>query len=82
MGLLRGGAGTAFVGSPENVAAALREYQAVGVETFILSGYPHLEECDLFAKHVLPHLPSCRLNEVQGRRVPDPVTPLTTAPRR
>jgi alkanesulfonate monooxygenase len=44
LGLVRGGAGTALVGSPENVAARLREYQAIGVETIITSGYPHLEE--------------------------------------
>ena len=56
VGLLRGGAGTAFVGSPENVAAALREYQAVGVETFILSGYPHLEEAYRVAELLFPVL--------------------------
>jgi len=48
----------------------------------VLSGYPHLDECDLFARHVLPRLPTCQLNRVQGRRVENPVTPLTTAPRR
>ena len=56
VGLLRGGAGTAFVGNPENVAAALREYQAVGVETFILSGYPHLEEAYRVAELLFPVL--------------------------
>ena len=56
VGLLRGGAGTAFVGNPENVAAALREYQAVGVETFILSGYPHLEEAYRVAELLFPEL--------------------------
>ena len=56
VGVLRGGAGTAFVGSPENVAAALREYQAVGVETFILSGYPHLEEAYRVAELLFPVL--------------------------
>ena len=54
----------------------------MGIRAFILSGYPHEEECDLFAKHVLPRLPTARLNEVQGRLVPNPVTPLTTAERR
>ncbi len=43
VGLVRGGAGTAFEGSPANVALALREYQDLGVETFIFSGHPHLE---------------------------------------
>ena len=42
VGLVRGGAGTAFVGAPENIARALSEYRDAGVETFILSGYPHL----------------------------------------
>ncbi|WP_272976839.1 LLM class flavin-dependent oxidoreductase [Deinococcus geothermalis] len=56
VGLVRGGAGTAFVGSPENVAAALREYQALGVETFILSGYPHLEEAYRVAELLFPVL--------------------------
>lgn len=56
VGLVRGGAGTAFVGSAENVAAALREYQAAGVETFILSGYPHLEEAYRTAELLFPAL--------------------------
>ena len=82
IGLARSGCASAIVGNPEQVLAKLNRYMDLGMRAFILSGYPHLEECDLFAKHVLPHLPSCRLNEVQGRRVPDPVTPLTTALRR
>ncbi|MFC4453206.1 LLM class flavin-dependent oxidoreductase [Deinococcus sonorensis] len=56
VGLLRGGAGTAFVGNPENVAAALREYQALGVDTFVLSGYPHLEEAYRTAELLFPVL--------------------------
>ena len=82
IGLARSGCASAIVGNPEQVLAKLNRYMDLGMRAFILSGYPHLEECDLFAQHVLPHLPSCRLNEVQGRRVPDPVTPLTTALRR
>jgi len=54
----------------------------MGIRAFVLSGYPHLDECDLFAKYVLPRLPTCRLNQLQGRLVPDPVTPLTTAERK
>lgn len=82
IGLARSGCGSAIVGDPDQVLAKLNRYLDMGMRSFILSGYPHLDECDLFAKHVLPRLPSCRLNEVQGRRVADPVTPLTTAPRR
>jgi len=56
VGLVRGGAGTAFVGSAQNVAAAMREYQDVGVDTFVLSGYPHLEEAYRTAELLFPAL--------------------------
>ncbi len=54
VGLVRGGAGTALVGSAEQVAQRMREYAALGVDTFILSGYPHLEESYRFAELVFP----------------------------
>ena len=54
VGLVRGGAGTAFVGNPENIARALAEYQDAGVEIFILSGYPHLEEAYRTAELLFP----------------------------
>lgn len=57
VGLVRGGAGTALVGSPEQVAARMREYMALGIDRFIMSGYPHLEECYRFAELVFPLLP-------------------------
>ena len=57
VGLVRGGAGTALVGSPEQVAERIREYQALGIDSFILSGYPHLEEAYRFAELVMPLLP-------------------------
>jgi alkanesulfonate monooxygenase len=57
VGLVRGGAGTALVGDSETVAQRMREYMAVGIDAFILSGYPHLEECYRFAELVLPLLP-------------------------
>ena len=56
VGLVRGGAGTALVGDPETVAARMREYADLGIETFILSGYPHLEESYRFAELVFPLL--------------------------
>jgi alkanesulfonate monooxygenase len=56
IGRARSGCGAAIVGNPDQVLAKLRDYQAEGIEAFILSGYPHKEECDLFARHVLPHL--------------------------
>ncbi|RWP22512.1 FMNH2-dependent alkanesulfonate monooxygenase, partial [Mesorhizobium sp.] len=57
VGLVRGGAGTALVGSPEEVAARMNEYRSIGIDTFILSGYPHLEEAYRFAELVFPRLP-------------------------
>lgn len=81
VGLARSGCGSAIVGDPDQVLAKLNRYMDLGIRAFILSGYPHLDECDLFARYVLPRLPSCRLNELQGRLVKNPVTPLTTAPR-
>jgi alkanesulfonate monooxygenase len=57
VGLIRGGAGTALVGDPETVAARMKEYMALGIDAFILSGYPHLEECCRFAELVFPLLP-------------------------
>jgi alkanesulfonate monooxygenase len=56
VGLVRGGAGTALVGDPQTVAARIKEYQDVGVDTFIMSGYPHLEEAYRFAELVFPLL--------------------------
>jgi alkanesulfonate monooxygenase len=57
VGLVRGGAGTALVGNPDEVAARMKEYMALGIDRFILSGYPHLEECYRFAELVFPKLP-------------------------
>jgi alkanesulfonate monooxygenase len=56
IGLVRGGAGTALVGSHEQVADRIEEYAALGIEEFILSGYPHLEEAYWFGEGVLPEL--------------------------
>jgi len=56
IGRARSGCGAAIVGDPDQVLAKLRAYEAEGIEAFILSGYPHATECDLFARHVLPRL--------------------------
>ncbi|MFC4778793.1 FMNH2-dependent alkanesulfonate monooxygenase [Paenibacillus sp. GCM10023252] len=57
IGLVRGGAGTALVGDPATVAKRLKEYEELGIETFICSGYPHLEEAYRVAELLFPHLP-------------------------
>lgn len=56
IGRARSGCGAAIVGDPDQVLAKLNDYRAMGIEAFILSGYPHAAEADLFARHVLPRL--------------------------
>lgn len=56
VGLVRGGAGTALVGTPDVIAERMREYEELGIETFILSGYPHLEESYRVAELLFPKL--------------------------
>src|ERR1700722_17517893 len=58
VGLVRGGAGTALVGSHEQVAGRIAEYHELGIDEFILSGYPHLEEAYQVAEGVMPQLRS------------------------
>jgi alkanesulfonate monooxygenase len=48
------GVGTALVGSGESIARCLQEYVDLGIDTFILSGYPHKEEAERFGKYVMP----------------------------
>jgi alkanesulfonate monooxygenase len=67
VGLVRGGAGTALVGDPGQVAGLMRQYMEVGVENFILSGYPHLEEAYRFAELVFPLLPLKHKTAAFGR---------------
>ena len=57
VGLVRGGAGTALVGDPQTVADRIKEYADLGIDTFVMSGYPHLEEAYRFAELVFPLLP-------------------------
>ena len=68
VGRARSGAGAAIVGDPDQVAAKIGELAAAGIDAFILSGYPHAAECDLFARYVLPQIDHGRL-EFE----PDPV---------
>ena len=68
IGLARSGCGAAIVGNSDQVLAKLERYMEMGIRSFILSGYPHQQECELFAKHVLPRLKTVSLPEVLGRR--------------
>ncbi|UWE18199.1 FMNH2-dependent alkanesulfonate monooxygenase [Herbaspirillum huttiense] len=66
VGLVRGGAGTALVGDGPTVAARIKEYADLGIDTFILSGYPHLEESYRFAELVFPLLPRTQREGLAG----------------
>ena len=72
VGLVRGGAGTALVGSPEQVAARITEYADLGLNYFILSGYPHLEEAHRFAELVFPLLRLDVQQKLPGRTLTGP----------
>jgi len=63
VGLVRGGAGTALVGDPQTVADRMKAYAELGIETFILSGYPHLEEAYRTAELLFPLLPLANKQE-------------------
>lgn len=83
VGRARSGCGAALVGSADQILSTIEEYKAMGIRSFIFSGYPHLEECEHFGRLVLPHLDTCSLPKVHGR-VPaqTPATPLGVGERR
>lgn len=72
VGLVRGGAGTALVGDGPTVAARIQEYADLGIDTFIFSGYPHLEESYRVAELLFPHLDLARPEEPQGKQFISP----------
>ncbi|CAG9182607.1 Methanesulfonate monooxygenase [Cupriavidus laharis] len=72
VGLVRGGAGTALVGDPHQVAERIREYAELGIDTFVLSGYPHLEEAYRFAELVFPLLPLSLRKQLPGQVLSGP----------
>ncbi|MGG6295078.1 FMNH2-dependent alkanesulfonate monooxygenase [Leptolyngbya sp. AN02str] len=73
VGLVRGGAGTALVGNPDQVASLMQEYAALGIDTFIFSGYPHLEEAYRVAELLFPKLPLENLPKVEPSRFVSPI---------
>ncbi|MDB5844226.1 MAG: Alkanesulfonate monooxygenase, partial [Polaromonas sp.] len=72
VGLVRGGAGTALVGDAQTVAARIEEYAALGIDTFVFSGYPHLEEAYRFAELVFPLLPLEMRHKLPGSGLTGP----------
>jgi alkanesulfonate monooxygenase len=83
IGRARSGCASALVGDPDQIAGKLQRYIDMGIRAFILSGYPHRDECERFARLVLPRLRTCSLPVVQGR-IPagEPATPLARGVRR
>ncbi len=73
VGLVRGGAGTALVGDPDTVVARMLEYAALGIDIFILSGYPHLEEAYRVAELLFPRLPIQKINNIDKTEMVSPV---------
>lgn len=72
IGKARSGCGAAIVGDPDQVKNKIKEYIEMGFRSFIFSGYPHNEECDLFARYVLPSFNTISMPEVQGRKPSSP----------
>ena len=83
VGRARSGCGAAIVGSADQVLNELEAYQKMGIRAFILSGYPHIDECKHFGTKVLPNMKTCSLPHAYGR-VPSetPMTPLGAGVRK
>jgi len=83
VGLARSGCGAALVGSVDQVLSEIHDYMKMGIRAFIFSGYPHLQECEIFGTKVLPQLKTLSLPHAYGR-VPAqvPATPLGVGVRR
>ena len=83
VGRARSGCGAAIVGSTDQVLSELEAYQKMGIRAFILSGYPHMEECEHFGARVMPQLNTCSLPQAYGRQPnTNPLTPLGAGERR
>ena len=78
----RSGCGSALVGNPDQIVEKLNRYMDMGIRSFIFSGYPHKEECEHFAKLVLPRLKTVSLLKEQGKTSSEePLTPLAAGIR-
>ena len=82
IGKARSGCGAALVGNPDQIVEKLNRYMDMGIRSFILSGYPHIDECNRFAELVLPRLKTVSLLQEQGKLYKnEPVTPLAAGVR-
>jgi len=83
VGRARSGCGAALVGSVDQVMSKIDDYMKMGIRSFIFSGYPHLQECEIFGTKVLPQLKTVSLSHAYGR-VPSttPATPLGVGKRK
>lgn len=83
IGRARSGCGAAIVGDPDQVLAKIQRYIDMGIRAFIFSGYPHLDECRLFAKYVLPRIQTVSMPQVLARQpLSTPDSPLGLAKRK
>ena len=82
VGRARSGCGAALVGSTDQILSELESYRKMGIRAFILSGYPHIDECVNFGSKIIGQLETCSLPHIYGR-VPDtpPLTPLAAGER-
>jgi alkanesulfonate monooxygenase len=77
IGKARSGCGAALVGNPDQIVEKLNRYMDMGIRSFILSGYPHIDECNRFAELVLPRLKTFSMPQLQGKTSKKvPLTPL------
>ncbi len=82
IGRARSGCGAAIVGNPDQVVNKIRRYMDMGIRAFIFSGYPHLDECKLFGKYVLPQIKTISMPIVQNRQLKEiPFSPLGAGKR-
>lgn len=82
IGKARSGCGAALVGNPDQIVNKIERYMAMGIRSFIFSGYPHATECEKFAQLVLPKLRTTSLLKNQGKVTTNaPLTPLAAGIR-